>query len=118
MSVLIKGQDGFTKKLIQKAEDSAEGEIKALALAEGPFGMKWNPDSNSFANFIGGIHSLDSYGTLLLIAGGIGITHPMSYLNEAISTFNESKTATRKVHLVWIVRSLGMTKFIPVSDQD
>jgi hypothetical protein len=39
MSVLIKGQDGFTKKLLQKAEDSAEGQIKAMALAEGPFGM-------------------------------------------------------------------------------
>lgn len=57
--------------------------------------------------FLGGIHSLDSYGTLLLIAGGIGITHPMSYLNEVITTFSESQTATRKVHLVWIVRSLG-----------
>ncbi|CAG8935918.1 unnamed protein product [Penicillium salamii] len=91
VSILVKGQDGFTKKLIQKVEDSAEGQIKALALAEGPFG---------------GIHSLDSYGTLLLIAGGIGITHPMSYLNQAVSTFTESKTATRKVHLVWIVRNL------------
>jgi hypothetical protein len=39
MSVLIKGQDGFTRKLIQKAENSAEGHIKAMALAEGPFGM-------------------------------------------------------------------------------
>jgi predicted ferric reductase len=92
MSVLIKGQDGFTKKLIQKAEDSPEGRIEAMALAEGPFG---------------GIHSLASYGTLLLIAGGIGITHPMSYLNEVVTTFTEQKTATRKVHLVWIVRSLG-----------
>ncbi|CAG7963025.1 unnamed protein product [Penicillium salamii] len=91
VSILVKGQDGFTKKLIQKVEESAEGHIKALALAEGPFG---------------GIHSLDSYGTLLLIAGGIGITHPMSYLNQAVSTFTESKTATRKVHLVWIVRNL------------
>jgi hypothetical protein len=53
MSVLIKGQDGFTKKLLQKAEDSAEGRIKAMALAEGPFGM--DPFSkfskqNMFAN--------------------------------------------------------------------
>lgn len=39
MSVLIKGQDGFTKKLLQKAEDSPEGRIQAMALAEGPFGM-------------------------------------------------------------------------------
>ncbi|KAJ5335150.1 Riboflavin synthase-like beta-barrel [Penicillium brevicompactum] len=112
MSVLIKGQDGFTKKLIQKAEDSAEGSIKAMALAEGPFGMNAFLGSISIANVIGGIHSLDSYGTLLLIAGGIGITHPMSYLNEAISTFNDSKTATRKVHLVWIVRSLDHLTWI------
>ncbi|KAF9252903.1 hypothetical protein DTO006G1_2140 [Penicillium roqueforti] len=97
MSVLIKGQDGFTKKLLQKAEASAEGRIQAMALAEGPFG---------------GIHSLTSYGTLLLIAGGIGITHPMSYLNEVIATFTEQKTATRKVHLVWIVRSLDHLAWI------
>ncbi|KAJ5372360.1 Riboflavin synthase-like beta-barrel [Penicillium concentricum] len=97
MSVLIKGQDGFTKRLLQKAEDSPEGRIQAMALAEGPFG---------------GIHSLASYGTLLLIAGGIGITHPMSYLNEVVSTFTEQKTATRKVHLVWIVRSLDHLTWI------
>ena len=94
MSILIKGQDGFTKKLLQKAEDSPEGRIKAMALAEGPFG---------------GIHCLDSYGTLLLVAGGIGITHPMSYLHEVVSNFASKKTATRKVHLVWMIRSLGMT---------
>lgn len=38
MSILIKGQDGFTKKLLKKAEDSPEGRISAMALAEGPFG--------------------------------------------------------------------------------
>lgn len=38
MSILIKGQDGFTKKLLEKAERSPEGRITAMALAEGPFG--------------------------------------------------------------------------------
>lgn len=47
MSILVKGQDGFTKKLIQKVEDSAEGQIKALALAEGPFGMDVFPPPKS-----------------------------------------------------------------------
>ena len=56
----------------------------------------------------GGIHSLESYGTLLLVAGGIGITHPMSYLNEVVKNFAARKSATRKVHLVWMIRSLGM----------
>lgn len=92
MSVLVKGQDGFTKKLLEKAEDSPEGRIKAMALAEGPFG---------------GIHSLTSYGTLLLVAGGIGITHPMSYLHEVVTNFASKKSATRKVHLVWVIRNLG-----------
>lgn len=39
MSVLIKGQHGFTKKLLRKVEESPGGKIKAMALAEGPFGM-------------------------------------------------------------------------------
>ncbi|KAJ5793246.1 Riboflavin synthase-like beta-barrel [Penicillium pulvis] len=97
MSVLIKGQDGFTKKLLQKAEDSPEGRIQAMALAEGPFG---------------GLHSLKSYGTLLLIAGGIGITHPMSYLHEVVTNFTSRTSATRKVHLVWMIRSLDHLSWI------
>lgn len=101
MSVLIKGQDGFTKKLLQKAEDNPEGRISAMALAEGPFG---------------GIHCLDSYGTLLLVAGGIGITHPMSYLHEVVTNFASKKSATRKVHLVWMVRSLGASSFLSNRD--
>ncbi|KAJ5103954.1 hypothetical protein N7532_004483 [Penicillium argentinense] len=97
MSVLIKGQDGFTRRLLDKVEDSPEGRIKATALAEGPFG---------------GIHSLASYGTLLLVAGGIGITHPMSYLHEVVINFASRKTATRKVHLVWMIRSLDHLAWI------
>ncbi|KAJ5155344.1 Riboflavin synthase-like beta-barrel [Penicillium capsulatum] len=97
MSILVKGQDGFTKKLLRKAEESPEGRIKAMALAEGPFG---------------GIHSLASYGTLLLVAGGIGITHPMSYLHEVVTNFSARKTATRKVHLIWMVRSLDHISWV------
>ncbi|KAJ6167065.1 Riboflavin synthase-like beta-barrel [Penicillium chermesinum] len=97
MSVLIKGQDGFTKKLLRKAEKSPEGKIQAMALAEGPFG---------------GIHSLKSYGSLLLIAGGIGITHPLSYIHEVMTDFPTRTSATRKVHLVWMVRSLDHLSWI------
>jgi predicted ferric reductase len=45
-----------------------------------------------------------------LVAGGIGITHPMSYLHEVVTNFASRKTATRKVHLVWMIRNLGMIK--------
>lgn len=43
----------------------------------------------------------------MLIAGGIGITHPMSFLYEFVHGFDTGTVATRKVRLVWVVRSLG-----------
>lgn len=33
----------------------------------------------------------------------------MSYLREVVTNFASRKTATRKVHLVWMIRSLGIT---------
>ena len=39
MSFLIKGKDGFTKKLLRKAQRSTEGSLNVTAFAEGPFGM-------------------------------------------------------------------------------
>lgn len=55
----------------------------------------------------GGLHSFSSYGTVLLVAGGIGITHPISYLHEIINNFSFRTTAVRKVSLIWVVRSMG-----------
>ncbi|KAJ5493338.1 hypothetical protein N7539_002084 [Penicillium diatomitis] len=98
MSILIKSQDGFTKKLHRKVEASFDGRLQATALAEGPFG---------------GIHSLESYGTLLLVAGGIGITHAVSYLRKLIDDPSSShKTATRRMHLVWVVRNMSHLTWI------
>lgn len=39
MSFLIKGRDGFTKKLLSKAVREKDGPLKVTAFAEGPFGM-------------------------------------------------------------------------------
>jgi hypothetical protein len=41
MSFLIKGRDGFTRKLLRKAEGSAEGRARVTAFAEGPFGRRY-----------------------------------------------------------------------------
>ncbi|GFF59051.1 putative ferric-chelate reductase [Aspergillus lentulus] len=91
MSFLIKRRDGFTNKLLRRVHSSEEGKFNATALAEGPFG---------------GLHSLASYGTVLLIAGGIGITHPLSYLREFADGFSDRSMAVRRVTLVWVVRHL------------
>ncbi|KAB8221527.1 ferric reductase NAD binding domain-containing protein [Aspergillus novoparasiticus] len=97
MSFLIKRRDGFTNKLLEKVNKSMEGKFTASALVEGPFG---------------GLHSLSSYGTVLLIAGGIGITHPMSYLHEILSGFSQKSTAVRKVSLIWVIRSIDHLEWI------
>ncbi|KAA8647755.1 NADPH oxidase family protein [Aspergillus tanneri] len=97
MSFLIKRRHGFTHRLVEKVNKSDDGKFKATALAEGPFG---------------GLHSLSSYGTVVLIAGGIGITHPMSYMQAFVNGFAARSTAVRRVCLVWVVRSLDHLSWI------
>ncbi|RAL14320.1 ferric reductase family protein [Aspergillus homomorphus CBS 101889] len=97
MSFLIKRRDGFTGKLLSKVHKSCDGKFQATALAEGPFGS---------------LHSLASYGTVLLVAGGIGITHPMSYLHEFVNGITSQTQAVRRVTLVWVIRSLDHLTWI------
>ncbi|PYI05351.1 ferric-chelate reductase [Aspergillus sclerotiicarbonarius CBS 121057] len=97
MSFLIKRRDGFTSQLLRKVCSSTERRFNAMALAEGPFG---------------GLESLNSYGSVLLVAGGIGITHPMSYIYEFVNGFASRSTAVRRVTLVWVIRSLDHLSWI------
>ncbi|KAL2817277.1 ferric reductase NAD binding domain-containing protein [Aspergillus cavernicola] len=97
VSFLIKQRDGFTCRLLRRAINSGDGQFRATAFAEGPFG---------------GLHSLTSYGTVILIAGGIGITHPMSYMHEFVEGFAARTIAIRKISLVWVIRSLNHLSWI------
>ncbi|KAL4800262.1 ferric reductase NAD binding domain-containing protein [Aspergillus venezuelensis] len=91
VSFLIKKKEGFTKKLLEKTVDTDKDCTDTfVTFAQGPFG---------------GIRSLDSYGTVVLFAGGIGITHPMFSLRECVERFQKGKTAVRRIRLVWVVRS-------------
>ncbi|KAL4920652.1 ferric reductase like transmembrane component-domain-containing protein [Aspergillus aurantiobrunneus] len=97
VSFLIKRRSGFTRKLLGRAADSEECRFRAMAFAEGPFG---------------GLHSLSSYGTVILIAGGIGITHPMSYMHEFMEGYSAQRIAARRVNLIWVVHSLTHLSWI------
>ncbi|KAL4767815.1 ferric reductase like transmembrane component-domain-containing protein [Aspergillus nidulans var. acristatus] len=91
VSFLIKGQDGFTRELQRKAANSDTCQFTATVFAEGPYG---------------GLEDLNSYGTVLLIASGVGITNTMSYLYQFLEGFSARKTAVRRVNLVWVTRSV------------
>jgi predicted ferric reductase len=90
VSFIIGAHTGFTRKLYNKARQSAQGRaIQMRAAFEGPYA---------------GHHSMDSYGHCVLFAGATGITHQISYLRHLIAGYNAGTAATRRVTLVWIVR--------------
>lgn len=89
VSAIIRRREGFTNTLYKKAE-AAQGRLVLNALVEGPYG---------------GLDSLHSYGTVMIFAGGVGITHQVPYVRDLVSGFGNGTVATRRVVLVWVIQS-------------
>ncbi|KAL9073317.1 MAG: hypothetical protein Q9157_004777 [Trypethelium eluteriae] len=89
MSFVIRRRTGFTEKLYNKASASPNGKYIASAFVEGPYGSQ----------------SLRSYGTVMLFAAGIGITHQVPHVRDLVAGHANGTVATRKLVLVWIIQS-------------
>lgn len=94
MSLIIRRRTGFTDALYKKAIacPGPENIFTAKALVEGPYGK---------------IDSFGSYGTVVLVAGGIGITHPLPFVKELVAGYANGTIATRRITLVWIIQTPG-----------
>ena len=90
ITLIMSKKEGMTAKLHAKARASSSGVINIRGYIEGPYG---------------GLESLHSYGTVLLFAGGVGITHQLSHVRDLLETYNDSTSAIRKIVLIWSVRS-------------
>ncbi|KAI0971742.1 ferric reductase like transmembrane component-domain-containing protein [Xylaria arbuscula] len=90
MSFVIRARTGMTSTLYQRAAAHPEGRLVTRCLVEGPYG---------------GEHMMDSYGTVMLFAGGVGITHAVPHMRHLVAGFANGTVATRKVVLVWIIQS-------------
>ncbi|CAM1502803.1 Fc.00g075790.m01.CDS01 [Cosmosporella sp. VM-42] len=90
LSFIIRARTGFTDSLYQKALVAPGGRLETSCFVEGPYGAK---------------HSLESYGSVVLFAGGVGITHQVPYVRELVTGYSEGIVATRKVLLVWTIQS-------------
>lgn len=92
-SFVVRARDGFTKRLLAHTTKHAPAHlghrVPVRALIERPYGLS---------------RKLDSYGTVLLIAGGVGITHHLGYIRYLIQGYSEGTVATRKMTLIWVVR--------------
>jgi predicted ferric reductase len=88
VSLLVRARGGFTRKLWERANAQPDKKWRTRGALEGPYG---------------GHDSLRSYGTLLLFAGGVGITHQVQYVKDFVEGYNNGTAAARKVVLIWSV---------------
>lgn len=88
ISVVMRARTGMTRSLYNKASKSPNGIITMRGGIEGPYG---------------GHESLSSFGTVILFAGGVGITHCISYVKYLLSQYGEGACSCRKILLVWSV---------------
>lgn len=90
MSFIIRGRMGMTGKLYKKASEATDGRWQTKCLVEGPYG---------------GVHNMHSYGTVMLFAGGVGITQAVPHVRDLVVGYANGTVAARKVVLVWIIQS-------------
>ncbi|KLJ09438.1 hypothetical protein EMPG_15148 [Blastomyces silverae] len=90
ISLIIRRRTGFTNALFERASATMHGRISLKAMVEGPYGVD---------------HSLDSYGTVMLFAAGVGITHHVSFVRYLIEGYTQGTVSARRVTLVWIIQS-------------
>ena len=88
ISLICRARTGLTRQMYERACNSPNEQFTVWGFIEGPYG---------------GHHSLDSYGTVVLFAGGVGITHQVMYLKHLVAGHANRTTATRKVVLIWTV---------------
>lgn len=86
---VIRRRTGFTEKLWRKAATSPGGVLRTKAFAEGPYNEQ----------------RLHSYGTVLLFAAGIGITHQVPHVRELVRGYSNGTVAARKIVLVWVIQT-------------
>ncbi|KAF1811756.1 hypothetical protein P152DRAFT_459221 [Eremomyces bilateralis CBS 781.70] len=84
--LICKAREGLTKQLYQRAAARPDKTLTTRCLLEGPYG---------------GMDPMSSYGTVVLFAGGIGITHMLPHLRHLVHGYHLGVVSTRKVLLVW-----------------
>ncbi|EOA85103.1 uncharacterized protein SETTUDRAFT_163824 [Exserohilum turcica Et28A] len=97
ISLICRARTGLTRHMYEKACKSPNEQFTTWGFIEGPYG---------------GHHSLDSYGTAVLFAGGVGITHQVMYLKHLVEGFNNGTTATQKIVLIWTVPSSDCLEWV------
>lgn len=88
VSFVIRARTGFTRQLYERASAQSSRTFTATGMIEGPYGA----------------HApLNSYGTVMLFAAGVGITHPVSFVKHLVEGHARGTVSCRRLVLVWSV---------------
>lgn len=90
VSLLLRPQNGFTRKLCDRVEPNQE----YVAWIDGPFGP-------SSVHPLGLSSEIGDYGHVLLVATGIGIATQLPYIKEILNGHRIARVRTQKISLVW-----------------
>ncbi|KAH7111270.1 ferric reductase transmembrane component 3 [Dendryphion nanum] len=93
----IPGQRGFTKNLLLHTGNGFDDGSGMSAVIEGPYGKELK---------------LDSYGTVLLFATGIGIAGQLPYVEKLLEGYRNCEVKTRRIALFWEVESELQTAWV------
>jgi predicted ferric reductase len=97
VSLVMLARTGMTRTLYNRASAAPSKTIHMTGFIEGPYA---------------GHDKLNSYGTVLLFAGGVGITHQLMALRSLLDGYDAGTVAARKIVLVWSVRSVEQLTWV------
>lgn len=99
LSLIMRARTGMTRQLYEKVLKRQRKPYITWGMVEGPYG---------------GHESLSSYGTVILFAGGVGITHCVGYIHHLMLQYQAGTCSTRKILLVWSVPNTEALEWVRV----
>lgn len=99
LSLICRARAGMTRQMYDKLVKSDRKTFVTWGAIEGPYG---------------GHDSLSSYGTVILFAGGVGITHCIGYIHHLLQEYQAGTCSTRKILLVWSVPNTECLEWVRV----
>nr|POF23940.1 ferric/cupric reductase transmembrane component 2 [Quercus suber] len=99
ISLIMRARTGMTRHIYNKAKASPQGVLTTWGAIEGPYG---------------GHHPMTSYGTVLLFAGGVGITHCVGYIYHLLRQHAAGTSSTQRILLVWSVPNTEALEWVRV----
>lgn len=97
LSLICAARTGMTRKIYDAALAAPNRTLFTTGFVEGPYA---------------GHDNLHSYGTVILFAGGAGITHHLVQIRHLLAGAHSRTVATRKIVLAWSVRDLEALSWV------